>query len=79
MARNATTYANSGTYEIIWERAAQPPEDDDFKPIASAGWGVVKFFGRVNDGRSRATGGDGRQRIWPFGETLGRTSPSTKT
>ena len=45
---NATTYVNSGTYEIIWERETDPPETDDFKPIAPDG--VVKFFGRVDDG-----------------------------
>ena len=41
-----STYISSGTYEIIWER--ETDEDDDFKPIAPDG--VVKFFGRVDDG-----------------------------
>ena len=61
---NATTYANSGTYEIIWERE-QENEDDDFKPIAPDG--VVKFFGRVNDGLAvGATGGDDFADYGPF-------------
>ena len=46
-----TTFAISGPYEVIFEREGEDGEDDDFKPIASAkDGGVVKFFGRVNDG-----------------------------
>ncbi len=41
-----TTFENSGTYELVWEREAG--ETGDFKPIAPDG--NVKFFGRVNDG-----------------------------
>ena len=58
---NSTTYSNSGTYEIIWERE-DTNDDDDFKPIAPDG--VVKFFGRVDDGR--ATGGDNITGFGPF-------------
>ena len=59
---NATTYSNSGTYEIIWERADQD-EDDDFKPIAPDG--VVKFFGRVDDGIA-IPNGDNIDGLGPF-------------
>ncbi len=48
-----TTFENSGTYEVIFERPAATATDPavPFKPIASAkDGGVVKFFGRVNDG-----------------------------
>ena len=62
------TYNNSGTYEIIWERNGpngNPPETDDFKPIAPDG--VVKFFGRVNDGLAvGAPGGDDVAGFGPF-------------
>ena len=58
------TYNNSGTYEIIWERDANANEDD-FKPIAPDG--VVKFFGRVNDGLDAgAPGGDDVTGFGPF-------------
>ncbi len=60
---NTTTYANSGTYEIIWERE-DTDEDDDFKPIAPDG--VVKFFGRVNDGIPGTTAGDEIDGYGPF-------------
>ncbi len=64
LADNTTTYSNSGTYEVIWERA-DADEDDDFKPIAPDG--VVKFFGRVNDGLAvGATGGDDFANYGPF-------------
>ena len=57
------TYTNSGTYEIIWER--EQDELDIFKPIAPDG--VVKFFGRVNDGLAvGATGGDDVADFGPF-------------
>lgn len=42
-----TTFENSGTFELIWQRD-DADEDEDFKPIAPDG--VVKFFGRVHDG-----------------------------
>ena len=38
----SSTYMNSGTYEIIWER--ETVGEGDFKPIAPDG--VVKFFGQ---------------------------------
>ena len=57
------TYNNSGTYEIIWERESHGDENDDFKPIAPDG--VVKFFGRVNDGMP-APGGDDVNGFGPF-------------
>ena len=61
---NSTTYANSGTYEIIWERES-PGETDDFKPIAPDG--VVKFFGRVDDGLDADDeAGDGIAGYGPF-------------
>lgn len=62
---NTTNFATSGTYEIIWERegGGTPPETDDFKPIAPDG--VVKFFGRINDGIA-APGGDGIDGFGPF-------------
>ena len=53
-ADNTTTYSNSGTYEIIWER--EQGELNVFKPIAPDG--VVKFFGRVNPGGTDAAYGD---------------------
>ena len=49
---NSSTYNNSGTYEIIWDRDTNADEDDDFKPIAPDG--VVKFFGRINPGGTAA-------------------------
>ena len=55
---NNTTFGNSGTYEVIFER---PPGDTDtpFKPIASAkDGGVVKFFGRVQVGSDLGAFGD---------------------
>ena len=61
---NATTYSNSGTYEIIWERE-DAGEEEDFKPIAPDG--VVKFFGRVNDGLAAGVaGGDDSDNFGPF-------------
>ena len=63
--RTLATYSNSGTYEIIWEREAGDGEDDDFKPIAPDG--VVKFFGRVNDGLAAGVaGGDDSDNFGPF-------------
>lgn len=62
-ANNSATYTNSGTYEIIWERQ-DDGEDDDFKPIAPDG--VVKFFGRINDGLAADAGGDGVDGYGPF-------------
>ena len=59
---NTTTYSNSGTYEIIWERE-DANEDHDFKPIAPDG--KVKFFGRVNDGIANPDG-DGFEGFGPF-------------
>ena len=51
-----THFENSGTYEVVFEK--DTGEDDDFKAIASAeDRGVVKFFGRVDDGNA-ATGDD---------------------
>ena len=42
-----TTFGNSGTYEVVFERS----DTTAFKPIASAeDGGVVKFFGRVKVG-----------------------------
>lgn len=55
------TFEQSGTYEIIWER--EDTTTDDFKPIAKDG--VVKFFGRVNDGLG-ATAGDEIEGYGPF-------------
>ncbi len=49
----SSTYMNSGTYEIIWER--ETVGEGDFKPIAPDG--VVKFFGRIDDGLAADTGG----------------------
>ena len=59
---NSSTYNNSGTYEIIWER--EQGEEQDFKPIAPDG--VVKFFGRVDDGVAGITDGDGITGFGPF-------------
>ena len=59
-----STYTNSGTYEIIWEREADQDEDDDFKPIAPDG--VVKFFGRVDDGIDNEINGDKINGFGPF-------------
>ena len=50
---NSSTYRNSGTYEIIWQRESD--EQDDFKPIAPDG--VVKFFGRINPGDASGVAG----------------------
>ena len=50
---NSSTYRNSGTYEIIWQRESD--EQDDFKPIAPDG--VVKFFGRINPGDAPGVAG----------------------
>ena len=61
---NTATYNNSGTYEIIWERE-DAGEEEDFKPIAPDG--VVKFFGRVNDGLAAGVaGGDDSDTFGPF-------------
>ncbi len=61
---NKTTYSNSGTYEIIWERE-DAGESDLFKPIAPDG--VVEFFGRVNDGLAAGDpGGDDIDGYGPF-------------
>ena len=52
-----TSFGNSGSYEVIFGR----PDNDTtlFKPIASAkDGGVVKFFGRVNDGSGLGPFGD---------------------
>ena len=57
-----STYINSGTYEIIWER--ETDEEDDFKPIAPDG--VVKFFGRVDDGIAGVEDGDKNDGFGPF-------------
>ena len=57
-----STYINSGTYEIIWER--EGAEDDDFKPIAPDG--VVKFFGRIDDGIDDVSKGDEINGFGPF-------------
>ena len=47
-AGDASTFGNSGTYEIVFERA--DAETDKFKPVAKAeNNGKVKFFGRVTD------------------------------
>ena len=52
-----TSYAGSGTYEVLWEREATI--SPDFKPIASAeDGGLVKFFGRVNLGAGFGDFGD---------------------
>ena len=59
---NSSTYTNSGTYEIIWDRDTDGGETHDFKPIAPDG--VVKFFGRINPG------GGGADNYGPF-EDLG--------
>ena len=59
---NTTTYETSGTYEIIWE--LETGEDDGFKPIAPDG--VVKFFGRVDDGLDENAGGDEINGFGPF-------------
>ena len=60
----SATYTSSGTYEIIWERES-PDETDDFKPIAPDG--VVKFFGRINDGLDAGvTNGDDVTGFGPF-------------
>ena len=58
----SSTYNNSGTYEIIWDRDTDGGETHDFKPIAPDG--VVKFFGRINPG------GGGADNYGPF-EDLG--------
>lgn len=48
-ATDDTTFEGSGSFEIVFERPETTPPN--FKPIASAkDGGVVKFFGRVNDG-----------------------------
>ena len=59
---DTTTYSNSGTYEIIWER--EQGEENVFKPIAPDG--VVKFFGRVDDGIAVDAGGDDIGGFGPF-------------
>ncbi len=61
-ATGDTTFEQSGTYEIIWER--EDGETDEFKPIAKDG--VVKFFGRVNDGLGATAGGDDIEGYGPF-------------
>ena len=54
-----TTFGNSGTYEVLFERVTAGT--GDFKPIARDG--VVKFFGRVNPGDAAVLG--------PFGDLGG--------
>ena len=66
-ADNNSTFENSGTYELIWEVEATPDPataSQDFKPIAPDG--VVKFFGRVDDGVAAAAGGDELDGFGPF-------------
>ncbi len=67
-ATGNTTFSNSGTYQIVFENdtSTTPTTDDVFKPIAPDG--VVKFFGRVNDGLTPGTdaGGDDVDGFGPF-------------
>ena len=72
-ASDNSDYIGSGTYEVLWSRddddadTATPPPD--FKPIASAeDGGVVKFFGRVDDGIDGTELGDKIQGFGPFGD-----------
>lgn len=52
-----TSFENSGSYEVIFGRGNN--DTTKFKPIASAkDDGVVKFFGRVNDGGGLGDFGD---------------------
>ena len=58
-----TVFATSGSYEIVFERTG----DAKFKPIASAkDNGVVKFFGRVDDGVGGTETGDKIEGYGPF-------------
>ena len=51
---------------MIWDRGEAT---DAFKPIASAeDGGVVKFFGRVNDGNESLMAGDNVNGLGPFGD-----------
>ena len=65
-ATGDTTFENSGTFQIVFEDdgTTTPDTDDVFKPIAPDG--VVKFFGRVDDGLAADAGGDGILGFGPF-------------
>ena len=64
-----TTFVNSGTYEIIWEYETGNTSNDLFKPIAPDG--VVRFFGRVDDGVGATDGGDEINGFGPFQDLTG--------
>ena len=71
----------SGTYEVIWERVTDANDvSPDFKPIASAeDGGLVKFFGRVDDGHSGSQMVAMISKVSGLSVTSVRTSRSTKT
>ena len=59
-----TTFMNSGSYQVLFQGGTST---DPYKPIAPDG--VVKFFGRVDDGIDSDTDGDGvNGGVGPFSE-----------